>query len=58
LAFPAFLDTCVLYPQYLSDTLLTQGDAETFRLLWSANVLRELGGVLTREAGLPEDAVS
>jgi predicted nucleic acid-binding protein len=58
LAFPAFLDTCVLYPQYLSDTLLTQGDAETFRPLWSADVLRELGGVLIREAGLSEDAVS
>jgi predicted nucleic acid-binding protein len=58
LAFPAFLDACVLYPQYLSDTLLTQGDAETFRPLWSADVLRELGGALIREAGLTQDAVS
>lgn len=58
MAFPAFLDACVLYPQYLSDTLLTQGDAETFRPLWSADVLRELGGALMREAGLTQDAVS
>lgn len=58
MAFPAFLDTCVLYPPYLLDTLLTQGDAEMFRPLWSTDVLGEFGGVLTREAGLPEAAVS
>lgn len=57
MTFPAFLDTCVLYPQYLSDTLLTQPDAETFRPLWSAGVLDELGAVLAREAGLPQPAV-
>jgi hypothetical protein len=39
LAFPAFLDTCVLYPQYLLDTVLTQDDAEPFRPLWSPDLV-------------------
>jgi predicted nucleic acid-binding protein len=57
LAFPVFFDTCVLYPQVLCDTLLTQADAEIFRPLWSGDVLDELGRALAREAGLPEEAV-
>jgi predicted nucleic acid-binding protein len=41
-AFPAFLDTCVLYPAYLCDTLLRLAEAEAYRPLWSADVLAEL----------------
>ncbi|RCW43295.1 PIN domain-containing protein [Halopolyspora algeriensis] len=40
--FPAFLDACVLYPQHLNDTLLRLAAAETYRPLWSADVLDEL----------------
>ena len=42
MAFPAFLDTCVLYPAYLCDTLLRLAESESYRPLWSADVLTEL----------------
>lgn len=57
MAFPAFLDTCVLFPQYLTDTLLTQADAGTFRPLWSRGVLEELGRVLARETSMSPQQV-
>jgi hypothetical protein len=41
-AYPAFLDTCVLYPAYLCDTLLRLGEASAYRPLWSADVVAEL----------------
>jgi hypothetical protein len=41
-AFPAFLDTCVLYPAYLCDTLLRLAEASAYRPLWSADVFTEL----------------
>ena len=40
--FPAFLDTCVIYPAYLCDTLLRMAEASVFRPPWSADVLSEL----------------
>jgi predicted nucleic acid-binding protein len=42
MAFPAFLDTCVLCPAYLCDTLLRLAEAEAFRPLWSNDVMNEL----------------
>jgi len=56
MAFPAFLDTCVLYPAYLCDTLLRLAEAETYRALWSADVLEELRRNLV-EQGIDPDKV-
>lgn len=42
MAFPAFLDTCVLYPAYLCDTLLRLAESDAYRPLWSDDVLNEL----------------
>ena len=55
-AFPAFLDTCVLYPAYLCDTLLRLAEASAYRPLWSADVFAELRRNLI-ERGLPPDRV-
>lgn len=58
MAFPAFLDTCVLFPQYLTDTVLTQAGAGTFRPLWSHGVLDELGAVLARETRMTPQQIA
>lgn len=54
--FPAFLDTCVLYPAYLADTLLRLAEASAYRPLWSADVLAELRRNVI-ERGIPSDKV-
>ena len=56
--FPAFLDTCSIFPAYLCDTLLRLAEAGTYRPLWSAGVLEELGRNLVEERGLSSEAVS
>lgn len=48
MAFPAFLDACVLVPITLADTLLRLAEAGTYRPLWSPDVLDEV------ERNLPE----
>lgn len=54
MAFPAFLDACVLLPISLTDTLLRLAQANTYRPLWSDQVLDEV------ERNLPKvsDAVT
>ncbi|MEY9211770.1 PIN domain-containing protein [Thermobifida halotolerans] len=56
MAFPAFLDTCVLYPAYLCDTLLRLASAGAYRPLWSQHVLDELGRNVV-ERGIAPDRV-
>lgn len=53
MAFPAFLDACVLVPIRLADLLLRLAEADTYRLLWSGDVLDEVERNLPR-LGVPE----
>ena len=52
----AILDTCVLYPAYLCDTLLRLAETSAYRPLWSADVLAELRRNLI-ERGIPSERV-
>jgi hypothetical protein len=54
--FAAFLDTCALVPMYLNDALLRLAEADTYRPLWSPDVLGELRNTLVVKLGVPVQA--
>lgn len=49
MAFAVLLDTCVLYPSHLRDTLLRLAERDLYLPLWSSDILNELGRNLIDE---------
>lgn len=56
--FPVFLDTCVLYPIVLTDTLLRVAEQSVFRPHWSADVMAELQRNLGRVPQIGDDGAA
>ncbi|MPZ83165.1 MAG: PIN domain-containing protein [Actinophytocola sp.] len=56
MAFPALLDACVLIPIKLTDLLLRLAEANTYRPLWSQDVLDEVERNLPRLDVAPDKA--
>ncbi|GAA4828384.1 PIN domain-containing protein [Garicola koreensis] len=56
MAFPAFLDTCVLYGANLNDTLLRIAEEDAFSPQWSPDVVEELRRNLSMIPNLPAGA--
>ena len=54
--FAVVVDTCVLYPAHLRDTLLRLAERGLFRALWSADIIDELHRNLVK-AGIDSGAV-
>lgn len=53
--FPAFLDTCALFSQYLCDTLLSIAEQGAFTPFWSAEVLEAVErNVIEKTSAQPE----
>ncbi len=47
--FAVVLDTCVLYPAHLRDTLLRLAERDLYQVLWSADIIEELRRNLLEE---------
>ncbi|BCI89373.1 hypothetical protein NIIDMKKI_45790 [Mycobacterium kansasii] len=53
-AFPVVLDACVLAPYPLADMLLRLAVEQTYRPLWSADILAETRRTMVESLGLSE----
>ena len=54
--FAVVLDTCVLYPAHLRDTLLRLAEQDLYQVLWSADIIEELHRNLV-DAGISSEVV-